>query len=562
MTPVASRDKNFEVARLFEEIARSLDVKGEQGHRPRAYRRAARVVAAYPEPIEVLAQEGRLRDMPGIGPSLEALIIEYLASGAMRTHARMVEDHPPGLAPLLAARGFGPTAIEALHAKLGITDLDDLERAASEGRLEQAIGTKRAAELIAQLPQLRNPIRRLRLKSAWEIAREVLGLLRDPPDVHIVGAARRMCDIVEEGLQFVTTSQGAADLVVRLPNVDEVLDRTDHTVRVRLYDGLEARLHLATPSTVGTALVRHTGSAAHVRRLAELAAERGVELAGRTEDEVYAKLDVPWIAPELREDEGEIEAAQSGKLPHLVQESDLKGDMHCHTSWTDGSNSLEEMARAARARGYAYMALTDHSRSLTITNGLSLERLGEARRCVEQLNHELAPFVILLGTEMDILEDGRLDYPDEVLGTLDYVSASVHSRFKQTEPLMTARILRAVSHPLVHTLNHPHGRLLMARPPYAVDMQRVIETAAESGCALEVSGDPARIDLDGTWARRARAAGARCTISSDAHSTLDFDNIWIGVGSARRGWLEPGDVLNTRSLEELRALLRRPRGVS
>jgi DNA polymerase (family 10) len=270
-------------------------------------------------------------------------------------------------------------------------------------------------------------------------------------------------------------------------------------------------------------------------------------------------LGLPWIAPELREDQGEIEAALGGCLPTLLTEQDLKGDLHCHTNWTDGSATLEDMARAAQARGYEYMALTDHSRSLTITNGLSLERLEEARRLVEQVNQRLAPFAVLLGTEMDILEDGRLDYPDEVLASLDYVSASVHSRFKQPEALMTPRIVRAVTHPLVHTLNHPHGRLLTARPAYAVDMDRVIAAAVDSGCALEVSADPARMDLDGGWARRVRDAGGRCTVSSDAHSTLDFDNIWLGVGSARRGWLEPRHVLNTRPLEAFRGLLQRPR---
>jgi DNA polymerase (family 10) len=240
-----------------------------------------------------------------------------------------------------------------------------------------------------------------------------------------------------------------------------------------------------------------------------------------------------------------------------VELHDLKGDLHCHTNWTDGSATLEEMAVAARARGYQYMALTDHSRSLTITNGLSLERLEEARHLVAQLNERLAPFVILLGTEMDILQDGTLDYPDAMLATLDYVSASIHSRFKQAEPAMTARILRAVSHPLVKTLNHPHGRLLGMRPAYAVDMPRVIETAVASGTAFEVSGDPARMDLDGGWARRVRDAGGRCTISSDAHSTLDFENIRLGLGSARRGWLTADHVLNTRDLAAFRALMGR-----
>ena len=496
-----NRASNLALARLFEEIAYSLYAAGEQGHRPRAYRRAARAIAAHPESLEVLAAEGRLREVPAVGPSLSALIDEFLDTGALRMHARLVAEHPP----------------------------------------------------------VRRRVRDLRLKSAWEVARQVLGLLVEsaaPPDrIEVAGAARRMCEVVPGGIELVAAPgrggpHSLLDAFVDLPGVAEVLDRSSSTAHVGLWDGAEVTLHVTSRQAFGTTLVQRTGSAAHLARLGHLptAAE---------EETLYRLLDLPWIAPELREDAGEIEAAREGALPRLLEQADLYGDLHCHTHWTDGSASLEDMARAARSRGYAYMALTDHSRSLVITNGLSLERLEEARRQVNQLNHALAPFVILLGTEMDVLEDGRLDYPDEVLATLDYVSASIHRRFKQPEEVMTPRILRAVTHPLVHTLNHPHGRLLGARRGYAVDMPRVIEAAAEAGCALEVSGDPARMDLDGGWARRAKAAGARCTVSSDAHSTLDYDNIWLGVGSARRGWLEPGDVLNARPLPELRALLRK-----
>jgi DNA polymerase (family 10) len=349
-------------------------------------------------------------------------------------------------------------------------------------------------------------------------------------------------------------------LLGRLPNVVGAVSRAEGSATARLYDGVEVRLHVVEPEAWGAALVWHTGSAAHLERLQRLASDRGLRLSPHSlfarEEDVYARLSLPWLTPELREDSGEIEAALAGSLPRLIEQADLRGDLHCHTHWTDGSASLEDMALAARAHGYAYMALTDHSRSLTITNGLSLERLEEARRQVQQLNQRLAPFTILLGTEMDILEDGTLDYPDDTLQSLDYVSASVHSRFKQTEPLMTARILRAIGNPLVNTLNHPHGRMLGFRPAYAVDMPAVIAAAARRGCALEVSADPARMDLDGTWARRVRDAGGRCTISSDAHSTLDFDNIWLAIGSARRGWLEAHHVLNTRPLRELKPLLR------
>lgn len=552
---------------------------GEQGHRARAYRRAARAVVEYPEPLEAASAAGRLRSISGVGPSLEALIDEYLKTGGMRTHARLVEAHPPALKPLLDVPGLGPAGIQALQAGLGATQLEDVERAAHDGRLAAVLGPQRAEALSVHLPLLRNQVRSLRLKPAWETARQLAAALREgrtgAREVHVVGQARRMCEVVVGGLDLLVCLAASDvtatfDALARLPNVVETVERTSDHLAVRLYDAIEARVYAASPSLLGAALVWHTGSLGHRERLQARAAVRGWRfgpdglhadrpVASATEEEVYAALGLPWIAPELREDTGEIEAAEAGSLPRLVSLADLRGDLHCHTEWTDGSASLEEMAKTAKARGYAYMALTDHSRSLAITNGLSLERLDQARRLVQQLNHHLAPFVILHGTEMDILADGALDYPDETLASLDYVSASVHSRFKQPLAVMTERIVRAVRHPLVHTLNHPHGRLLGSRPAYAVDMPRVVEVAAAAGCALEVSADPARMDLDGGWARRVKAAGGRCTISSDAHSTLDYDNIWLGVGSARRGWLEPADVLNTRPLDELRAVLRRPR---
>lgn len=572
-----SRISNLVVARLFEEIAQSLELAGEATHRARAYRRAARSVAAA-DALDVLAAQGRLRDIPGVGAALEALIAEFLQTGGISTHQKLVARHPPGLAPLLLARGFGPSAVHALHEKLGVTDLDSVEAAAATGQLARAIGPRRADELVAQLPNLRNPIPTLRLKSAWETVRGVRELLRTadprPRAMEVVGAARRMCESVVGGLDLLAIPDHEGDSrlldwLERLPGVVRVDERTDVLLRVRMYDRIEVRLHLTSADAWGAAQVWHSGSARHVERLVERAAAYGltlrpdglyrdaVRMASSTEEEIYRGLELELIPPELREDTGEIEASAAGALPRLVALDDLQGDLHCHTEWTDGSASLDVMAEAARDRGYAYMALTDHSRSLTITNGLSLERLEHARNEVARVNARLAPFVVLLGTEMDILEDGRLDYPDEVLRTLDYVSASVHSRFKQTEDQMTPRILRAVQHPLVHTLNHPHGRLLGARPAYAVDMPRVITAAVASGTALEVSGDPARMDLDGGWARHVRQAGGFCTISSDAHSTLDYDNIWLGVASARRGWLEPHDVLNTRPLDALTRYLRR-----
>jgi DNA polymerase (family 10) len=281
----------------------------------------------------------------------------------------------------------------------------------------------------------------------------------------------------------------------------------------------------------------------------------GKLLEREREAAIYERLGLQWIPPELREDQGEIEAALAGSLPQLVELSDVKGDLHTHTNWTDGADTLEEMAKAAKAKGYAYMALTDHSQNLALTRGLTPERLQEERALVKRVNNKLAPFVVLLGTEMDILMDGQLDFSDEVLRGLDYVSASIHSGFRQPRDVMTARMLRAISNPLVNTLNHPHGRKIGRREGYAVDMQAVIERAASIGCALELNSDPDRLDLNGDWARRGLKLGARFTVSSDAHSTRELEFMQFGIGSARRGWLTAGDILNTHALEEVRAIL-------
>jgi DNA polymerase (family 10) len=320
----------------------------------------------------------------------------------------------------------------------------------------------------------------------------------------------------------------------------------------------------------GSALVWYTGSRAHVARLEALARDRGWRLSAfgleddatgkilerQREVAVYERLGLPWIPPELREDEGEIEAAQAGNLPRLVELGDIKGDLHTHTNWTDGTETLEDMAKTAKAKGYEYMALTDHTRNLAMTRGLTPERLAEQRALVKKVNTKLAPFVVLHGTEMDILMDGQLDFPDDVLESLDYVSCSVHTGFRQPRETMTERMLRAIANPLVNTLNHPHGRIIRRREGYEVDMQAVIAQAAALGCALELNATPDRLDLNGAWARRGLQLGARFTVSSDAHNTKELEFMQFGIGSARRGWLTRADVLNTRSLAELRGELR------
>jgi DNA polymerase (family 10) len=357
--------------------------------------------------------------------------------------------------------------------------------------------------------------------------------------------------------------------VLGLPNLVQVLDRSSDEVTVQLYGGLDVRLLIVPRQAWGSALVWYSGSAAHVARLEELARSHdwsfsafGLEdasgkiLAREKEVEVFERLGLEWIPPELREDTGEIEAAESGSLPKLVELGDIKGDLHTHTNWTDGTDTLEDMAKAAKAKGYQYMALTDHTQNLAMTRGLTPERLEEERGLVKRVNQKLAPFVVLFGTELDILMDGSLDFSDEILASLDYVGASIHTGFQQPRETMTARMVRAISNPLVTTLNHPHGRKIRRRDGYAVDMEQVVSEAARHGCALELNATPDRLDLNGEWARRALGLGARFTISSDAHSTKELEFMQWGVGSARRGWLTAEDVLNTLSLGDVRAALR------
>jgi DNA polymerase (family X) len=575
---------NAEVARLFAEIGDILEIKGEPPYRYNAYRTAARSVGNASERVDALFEQGRLRELHGVGNALEARIVEFLSTGRMEFYDEVRRDFPIALASLLQVPGLGPGRARTVYHELGVSTLGELEAAARDGRLAavQGFGPKAIQTLLASLEGIKQRSTRGLLSDAWVAFSQVsdaLGLPRDVDRLAIVGSVRRMQDTVG-GLDLIAAADSSEDAdrligkVVGLPNLVQVLDRDSEEVSVQLYGGVEVRLSIVPSQAWGSALVWYTGSRAHVARLEALARERGWRLSplGLEDDAtgklvereheaiIYERLGLTWIPPELREDTGEIEAAQSGSLPRLVEIGDIQGDLHTHTNWTDGTQTLEDMARAARARGYAYMALTDHTQNLAMTRGLSPDRLAEQRALVRRVNTKLAPFVVLHGTEMDILMDGQLDFADETLQSLDYVSASIHTGFRQPREVMTARMLRAISNPLVNTLNHPHGRIIRRREGYEVDMQAVVERAASAGCALELNATPDRLDLNGAWARRALKLGARFTISSDAHSTKELDFMQFGVGSARRGWLTAADVLNTRPLDELRALLVARRG--
>ena len=567
---------NAEVARLFAEIGDILEIKGEPPYRFNAYRTGARSVGNASERLDVLFEQGRLRQLQGVGAALEAKIVEYLKTGRISFHEEVLRDFPIALASLLHVPGLGPGKARAVYQELGISTLPDLEEAARSGRLREVsgFGPRAVDTLMQSLAQLKQRSSRGLISDAWVAFAQIREAL-DEEHLAVVGSVRRMQDSVG-GLDVLagrgdpSKAEEVLDTVARLPNLVQVLDRSADDVSVQLYGGLEVHVTVVSPESWGAALVWYTGSRSHVARLSTLAQEHGWELSPfgleeaatgklierQHEAAIYERLGLQWIPPELREDEGEIEAAQNGSLPRLVELGDIKGDLHTHTNWTDGTETLEDMAATARARGYQYMALTDHTQNLAMTRGLTPERLEEQRALVKRVNHKLAPFVVLHGTEMDILMDGHLDFSDELLRSLDYVSASVHTGFRQSREAMTERMLRAISNPLVNTLNHPHGRKIGRREGYAVDMQAVVERAASNGCALELNSTPDRLDLNGTWARRGLRLGARFTISSDAHSRAELDFMQFGVASARRGWLTAADVLNTRPLDELRQLLK------
>jgi DNA polymerase (family 10) len=582
VTEPGPRNRNREIAGLLQSIGDLLEVKGEVGFKVAAYRKAAGRIEGLGQPVEQLHAEGRLRQIPGVGQALAQKIGEYLDTGRLVYYDRLAAEFPSGLVELLDVPGLGPRTARAIFEALGVGDLQALELAARQGRLRgvPGIGGKTEENILHELERLKQRTDRRRLGDALILADTLLDNLRQrvPAATRLAyaGSLRRGRDTVGDIdlLAAGTNSEAVVQAFCHLPLVLEVLAAGPVRASVLVQGGLQIDLRVVHPDEWGAALFYFTGSKAHNLALRDLAIRRGWKLneyglfdertgqrlAAQDEADIYRALDLPYIPPELRENEGEIEAAREGRLPTLIEPGDLKGDLHVHSDWSDGGDSLESMARAAKALGHQYIAITDHSKSLGIARGLDEARVREQRALVDRLNQELAPFRILHGTEMDILRDGRLDYDDSVLAAYDYVSASIHSAMNQPEAEMTARIERALSNRYVHTLNHPHGRLIPQRAAYAVDMQRVVETAASEGVALEINAQPARMDLEGSWARRAKQAGAKFVINTDSHAANQLTIQPLGISSARRGWLEAADVLNTLPLDDLLAVLGQRRG--
>jgi len=569
--------RNFEIARLFYEMANLLEVRGESVFRIRAYQRGAQTLETLAEDVGVLAERGALTSLPNIGKDLAAKIQEYLATGRMARLDALREGLAPTFLTLLEIRGLGPKTARALFEQLGIESIEQLEEACRTKRIVGVAGVReRTCENILKgIAEWRAGRTRVLLPAARAVARQVADALRAHGGVErleIAGSLRRMRESVKDVDILVTSTTPARviETLVSLPSVVEVTGRGETKASVRHQEGLAIDLRVVEPAAFGAALQYFTGSREHNVRLRQLAIQRGLKLseyglfdeatgarvAGATEEDVYGALGLPFIPPELREDTGELEAAREGRLPRLVEPRDLRGDLHDHTDWSDGHHPLEKLVQAAEARGYEYIIVSDHSRSLTIAGGLSVEEVRAQRAKINELQprHRIR---ILAGTECDILEDGRLDFPDEILAELDVVLGAVHSRFKQSRPEMTARIVRALGHPHLDILAHPTGRKIGSREPYDVDMEAVFAAAKAHGKAIEINASPERLDMSDVHARRAAELGIPVPISTDTHYLSELEWTELGCAVARRAWIGPAQVLNTRSLEELLAWTRR-----
>jgi len=556
--------RNEELARMFDQMASALEFKGENPYRIVAYRKAARALAELPEDVEELWRRGALQAVPGIGQSIAAHIGEYLKTGHMKRYQEAMRGVPEGLLPLLAVPNLGPKTLALAHRQLGVRDLDGLRQALEEGSLERlpGMGRKKVERILQGLRLYEQSLQRTPLGQALPLVERLIAELRQRTGVDQMepaGSLRRGRETVGD---IDILAAGPPEMIqefIRLRPVREVLAAGDTKASVMVEGDIQVDLRVIPEASYGAALQYFTGSKSHNIKLRTIAKARGLKiseygvfqgercLASRREEEVYAVLGLPLIPPELREDRGEIEAAQQGVLPCLVRTEDVQGDLHVHSNWSDGVSTLEEIARKAHRLGYRYVAICDHSQSVRYAGGLSVERLQRRNEEIRRLN-ERQEVVLLCGTEVDILQDGGLDYPEEVLRELDFVVAAVHSGFRRH---VTERIIAAMENPYVDVIAHPSGRLISSREGYEVNLERVLEAAARTGTALEINASPDRLDLDDLNARRAKELGVKLCLGTDAHGVGMMDWMRLGVTVARRAWLEPADLLNCLPPEEL-----------
>jgi len=569
---------NAAIARVLREIADLLEIKNDNAFKIRAYRNGADIVSNHPHDLANIDETG-LREIPGIGKDLAGRIREISTTGDDEYHRELVAEFPPTILDLLHLQGVGPKTVATLYRELGIRTIDDLERAAQDGRIRalKGMGAKKEALILKALDERKRFAGRHLLPDAHDAAAALIDYLRErapQATIEAVGSLRRGCDSCGDlDLLASGAPPSLMDDFVEYRLVERVLGHGDTKSSVRLAGGFQADLRLVAADSRGAAMQYFTGSKAHNIALRDRAIGRGLKLneyglfqtaddvriAGDREEAIYEALGLDWVPPELREMRGEIEAAAAHALPRLIEVADLRGDLHMHTTETDGKDDIRTMAEAARAAGLDYIAITDHSQSLAMANGLDERRaLAHAER-IRAVDAEQIGIRLLAGIECDIRADGSLDLADDCLAALDLVIASVHSAFAQERQEMTDRLLRALENPHVDVLGHPTGRKILKRAPYAVDIEAVVDAAARHGVALEINCQVDRLDLNDVHAKLARDRGVPLLVSTDAHARTAFGRLRWGVLVARRAWLQPADVLNTRPFDTFRASLRRHR---
>lgn len=578
-----------QAAQVLNDIATLLDLKGENPFKSRAYSNAARVVESLNEPLDKVFAPGTTEHIKGIGESLHQKIVEMVATGRLAYFDELRASIPPGLVEMLSIPGLGPKKIKALHDALGVVTMDELEKACQQGKVAvlKGFGEKTQSNILEGIGYRRLYASRHLLADALVVATPILDQLREHPDVIRCGTAgslRRSKEVIGD-IDFLASSknpQAVIDYFVGLPEVADVIVKGDTKTSVHLIGGIQADLRVVSDAEFPFALAYFTGSKEHNIAMRQRAIARGLRLNEyglfksdvetrdpalrvncRTEDEIFQELGLAYIPPELREDRGEFAAAEKNELPRLIDWMELKGSLHNHSTWSDGHNTLEEIANYMQELGCAYWGITDHSRSSYQARGLTPEKLREQIGAIRALNAQFAaegtPFRLLAGSEVDILPDGSLDFDDELLAELDVVVASIHSGFTQSEAEMTRRVIRAVRNPMVHMIGHLTGRLLLEREPFEIDQMAVIDACAETGTWIELNANPYRCDMDWRLWRHAAGKGVKCVINCDAHRNENAQFLRLGAGVARKGWLTKNDVVNTLPYPALMTALRRKR---
>ena len=564
--------KNLELSQIFEQIARILKIKGENPFKIRAYEKITLVLENLPIDIETIYHQGGLKDIPGVGSAIAKKIEEFLTTGKLEYYEKLKETIPSGVIELLDISEVGPKTAKLLYEELGVDNIEKLEKAVRRHQIKDlpGMGEKSETNILSGIELYKRRKERVLLGTALPAAEDIieaLSQLKEVNKINFAGSLRRKKETVGD-IDILITSRKPEKIMktfTSLPQMREILAEGLTKSSVITKDDIHIDLRVVEPMSYGAALQYFTGSKAHNIKLRELAVKRGLKIneygvfdvktdrrvAGESEEEIYQVLNLLFIPPELREDKGEIRAAQENKLPQLIKYSQIRGDLHLHTKWSDGAHTIKQMAEAAKKRGYKYIAITDHSQSLKFAGGLTEERFKEQVEIIQKLNQELKDFTILSGIEVDIKSDGSLDFSDEILSKLDVVIAAIHSGFKQESKVITERIIKAMQNKLVSIIAHPTGRLIGYRESYQVDINKMMDIAAETRTILEINACPERLDLNDVYCRMAKDRGVQLAIETDAHSIDGLEFMNLGVDVARRGWLEEKDIINTLSLDKL-----------